>query len=51
MRKVTVKASTDIALIKYWGKKDPILRLPENGSISMILDGTDTKTTVELNSV
>lgn len=47
MQKTTIKSSTDIALVKYWGKKDEILRLPENGSVSMILDGTDTITTVE----
>lgn len=47
MKKVTVKASSDIALVKYWGKKDEALRLPENGSISLILDGLDTVTTVE----
>lgn len=45
--KVSCKASSDVALIKYWGKKDEKLRLPENGSISMILDGLDTVTTVE----
>ncbi|MFH2019064.1 MAG: diphosphomevalonate decarboxylase, partial [bacterium] len=37
----------DIALIKYWGKKDETLRLPENGSISLILAGLETVTTVE----
>lgn len=47
MKKVTIKASSDIALVKYWGKKDEILRLPENGSVSIILDGLDTVTTVE----
>lgn len=47
MKKITVKASPDIALVKYWGKKDEILRLPENGSISIILDGLHTITTVE----
>ena len=36
-----------MALIKYWGKKDEILRLPENGSISIILAGLDTITTVQ----
>jgi diphosphomevalonate decarboxylase len=45
--KATVQASSDLALVKYWGKKDPILRLPENGSISMILEGLKTTTTVE----
>lgn len=49
MKKVTVKASSDIALVKYWGKKDEVLRLPENGSVSIILDGLDTVTTVEFN--
>lgn len=47
MKKVTVKTASDIALIKYWGKKDEILRLPENGSVSIKLDGLDTITTVE----
>lgn len=47
MSKVTAKASTDTALIKYWGKKNEELRIPEYGSVSMILDGLDTVTTVE----
>lgn len=47
MGKATYKASSDIALVKYWGKKDEVLRLPENGSVSLILDGLDTITTVE----
>lgn len=47
MKKATVKTASDIALIKYWGKKDEILRLPENGSVSIKLDGLDTITTVE----
>lgn len=47
MQKVTFKASTDLAFIKYWGKKDGSLRLPENDSFSMILDGLDTITTIE----
>lgn len=47
MKKTTIKASSDIALVKYWGKKDEILRLPENGSLSIVLDGLDTITTVE----
>ncbi len=45
--KKTFKASADIALVKYWGKKDEVLRLPENGSISIILEGLDTITTVD----
>ncbi len=47
MKKVTYKSSTDIAFVKYWGKKDEVLRLPANDSFSMILDGLDTITTVE----
>lgn len=47
MKKVSIKTASDIALIKYWGKKDEVLRLPENGSISIKLDGLDTITTVE----
>lgn len=47
MFKATFQASSDVALVKYWGKKDEVLRLPENGSLSMILSGLDTVTTVE----
>lgn len=50
MKKISIKASSDIALVKYWGKKDEVLRLPENGSVSMILDGLDTITTVEFSA-
>lgn len=47
MKKATYKVSSDIALVKYWGKKDELLRLPENGSIAISLEGLDTVTTVE----
>lgn len=47
MKKTTYKASPDIALVKYWGKKDEVLRLPENGSVSIIVGGLETTTTVE----
>ncbi len=47
MNKVTAQASSDVALVKYWGKKDEVLRLPENGSVSLILEGLDTITTIE----
>lgn len=47
MQKITVQASSDVALVKYWGKKDKILRLPANGSVSMILDSLYSTTTVE----
>ncbi len=49
MNKTTYKATSDIALVKYWGKKDEVLRLPANGSISMKLADLYTITTVEFN--
>lgn len=45
--KSTAVAPSNIAFVKYWGKKDEVLRLPENGSISMNLSGLTTMTTVE----
>ncbi len=40
----TAVAFPNIAFIKYWGNRDPILRIPANGSISMNLDGLTTRT-------
>jgi len=45
--KATAIAPSNIAFIKYWGRKDEVLRLPENGSLSMNLSGLHTTTTVE----
>lgn len=45
--KATAIAPSNIAFTKYWGKKDEILRLPENGNISMCLSNLLTTTTVE----
>ncbi|MCR4263783.1 MAG: diphosphomevalonate decarboxylase [Candidatus Roizmanbacteria bacterium] len=45
--KSTALAPSNIAFIKYWGRKDEELRLPENGSISMCLSDLTTTTTVE----
>jgi diphosphomevalonate decarboxylase len=43
-------ANPNIAFIKYWGNRDPVLRLPSNSSISMNLDGLETRTTVTFDS-
>ena len=45
--KATAIAPSNIAFTKYWGRKDEVLRLPENGSISMCLSDLLTTTTVE----
>lgn len=45
--KSTAKAPTNIALIKYWGKRDEELMLPVNSSLSVTLDRFFTVTTVE----
>ena len=42
----TAKAHPNIAFIKYWGNRNEALRLPANGSISMNLEGLETRTTV-----
>ena len=44
--KTTARANSNIALIKYWGKKDERLNTPAVGSISLTLDGLHTTTTV-----
>ncbi|MEK7156191.1 MAG: diphosphomevalonate decarboxylase [Patescibacteria group bacterium] len=48
--KATATAPSNIAFIKYWGRKDEALRLPENGSLSMNLSGLQTTTTVEFSA-
>ncbi|BDZ30853.1 diphosphomevalonate decarboxylase [Lactiplantibacillus sp. WILCCON 0030] len=47
---VIAKAHTNIALVKYWGKKDPKLMLPQNGSISLTLDHFYTETSVQFST-
>lgn len=42
----TAIAHPNIAFIKYWGNRDAAARIPANGSISMNLDGLETRTTV-----
>jgi diphosphomevalonate decarboxylase len=46
-RLATAVANANIALIKYWGNQDERLRVPANPSLSMTLNGLETKTTVE----
>ena len=43
------RAHTNIALIKYWGKRDKNLFLPMNSSLSLTLEAfyTDTKVTFD----
>lgn len=45
--KATAKAHTNIALIKYWGKRNEQLFLPMNSSLSITLDQFYTVTTVK----
>ena len=45
--KITARAHTNIALIKYWGKADKDLRLPLMSSLSMTLDAFYSDTSIE----
>ncbi|MGO1543726.1 MAG: diphosphomevalonate decarboxylase [Gulosibacter sp.] len=47
MTTATARAYPNIALVKYWGKRDSTLMLPLTGSMSMTLDDFPTTTTVE----
>ncbi|MEV6905919.1 diphosphomevalonate decarboxylase [Amycolatopsis sp. NPDC051071] len=46
---MTASACPNIALIKYWGKRDEHLVLPCGDSVSMTLDVFPTTTTIRLN--
>lgn len=46
MSTATAIAHPNIAFIKYWGNRNHELRLPSNSSISMNLDGLQTRTQV-----
>lgn len=45
--KATARAHTNIALVKYWGKKDQQLMLPQTDSLSLTLDRFYTDTSVD----
>ncbi len=45
-RQATAQACANIALVKYWGKRDSELNLPAAGSLSLTLDALRTTTTV-----
>ncbi len=42
----TAIAQPNIALVKYWGKRDATLNLPAAGSLSITLDALHTRTTL-----
>ncbi len=46
----TAVAGTNIALVKYWGKRDVLLNLPVTGSLSLTLAELGTRTTVAFDS-
>jgi diphosphomevalonate decarboxylase len=50
MSHATAVAHPNIALVKYWGKADAALNLPETGSLSLTLDVFPTTTTVVLDA-
>jgi diphosphomevalonate decarboxylase len=43
-------AHPNIAFIKYWGNQDDALRIPSNSSLSMNLEGLETRTTVQFDT-
>ncbi len=45
-RACTAIAGTNIALVKYWGKRDAALNLPATGSLSLTLAELGTRTSV-----
>lgn len=50
MRPHTAVAHSNIALIKYWGKRSDALNLPAVGSLSLTLEAFSTTTTVTLDT-
>lgn len=45
--KASVIANANIALVKYWGKRNKEFMLPQTGSVSMTTEGLQAHTTVE----
>ena len=43
---VTARSNVNVALVKYWGKRDQVLNLPATGSISLTLDGLSVEARV-----
>lgn len=43
---VTARAHANIALVKYWGKRNSVLNLPAAGSVSLTLEALTTTTRV-----
>jgi diphosphomevalonate decarboxylase len=48
---VTARSCANIALVKYWGKRDSALNLPATGSLSLTLASLITETTVAFDPV
>ena len=48
--RATAKAQPNIAVIKYWGKRDPVRNLPAVGSISVTLSELFTEMDVEIDA-
>ena len=48
--RATAKAQPNIAIIKYWGKRDPVRNLPAVGSISVTLSELFTEMDVEIDA-
>lgn len=51
MKSATARAHANIALVKYWGKRDTALNLPAVSSLSLTLDRFWTETTVSPDDV
>ena len=49
-KQARVFSPSNIALAKYWGKRDVALNLPTNGSLSVTLNGYGSFTTVEFDA-